>query len=117
LEILKTFAEPSLFVCPDCNGGLWEVLDSRPRRYRCHTGHGFTARSLQHEMGVARDQAAWNALRALQEEGLLLEHLAEVHGAAGEHAEAERLHYAAEHVTRQCAVLRSLVEQQPETTE
>lgn len=49
-----------------------------------------------------------------QEEGLLLEHLAEVHGAAGEHAEAERLRYAAEHVTRQCAVLRSLVEQQPE---
>ena len=37
---------PSTFVCPECGGSLWEVDEAGLKRYRCFTGHGFTADSL-----------------------------------------------------------------------
>ena len=117
MDSLPSLAAPSPFACPDCHGGLWELLDARPTRFRCHTGHAFTERSLEHALGVARDQAAWNALRALQEEGLLLEHVAEIRRAAGATEDAERLLRAAERVQRQSQLLRALVEEQPAPSE
>lgn len=47
MEHLAEIAAPSPFVCPDCHGGLWEIADAQPRRFRCHTGHAFTIRTLQ----------------------------------------------------------------------
>ncbi|RYY75907.1 MAG: chemotaxis protein CheB [Comamonadaceae bacterium] len=37
MEHLEAIASPAPFVCPDCKGGLWQVDESRPIRYRCHT--------------------------------------------------------------------------------
>ena len=56
---------------------LWELDDTQPRRYRCHTGHGFTLRSLVHTQQEASDEALWGAMRALQEREALLRALAE----------------------------------------
>lgn len=47
IEHLRAVRRPSPFACPDCHGGLWELFDSRPSRYRCHVSHGFTERSLR----------------------------------------------------------------------
>jgi two-component system chemotaxis response regulator CheB len=33
----------SPFTCPECQGSLWEVQDGSILRYRCHTGHAYTA--------------------------------------------------------------------------
>jgi two-component system, chemotaxis family, protein-glutamate methylesterase/glutaminase len=38
--------EPSLFTCPECHGTLLKLRDEHPLRFRCHTGHAFTADSL-----------------------------------------------------------------------
>jgi len=70
---LTEIGKPSTFVCPDCRGSLWEMNDARPPRFRCHTGHAYTLRTLQHAQSVATDEAMWNALRALQEQKFLLE--------------------------------------------
>ncbi|TIS49773.1 MAG: chemotaxis protein CheB, partial [Mesorhizobium sp.] len=35
--------ELSVFTCPECHGPLWEIEDGDMLRYRCHTGHAFTA--------------------------------------------------------------------------
>ena len=35
-----------LLTCPDCGGNLFEVNYGKVLRYRCHTGHAFTADSL-----------------------------------------------------------------------
>ncbi|MFM2085790.1 MAG: hypothetical protein RLZZ237_659 [Pseudomonadota bacterium] len=67
MEHLQHIATPSTFTCPECQGTLWELHDQQPQRFRCHTGHSFTAQilgELQHEKA---EDAIWAAVRALQE--------------------------------------------------
>lgn len=72
MEHLVEIASPSSFVCPDCHGTLWEIVEAKPRRFRCHTGHAFTIRTLQETLATTSDESLWNARRALQERMLLL---------------------------------------------
>jgi len=69
--------EPSMFACPECHGTLMRLRGDRPQRYRCHTGHTYTADSLLAELTEANDQALWNAVRSAQETSILLNHLSE----------------------------------------
>jgi two-component system, chemotaxis family, protein-glutamate methylesterase/glutaminase len=112
LEHLRHIGTPSTFVCPECHGSLWKVDGAVPPRYRCHTGHGFTQRSLERTLACARDQAIWNALRAVQENGFFLQRMAEEHGQL-EPGESERLQAAAQVLAGQVSVLHGLVESAP----
>lgn len=78
MENLQAIASPSSLACPECHGALWQIEDADPPRYRCHTGHGYTARTLLHAYAEASDAALWNAVRALQEESILLRRMAQV---------------------------------------
>lgn len=76
MEELQKIATPSTFTCPECHGTLWELHAQQPRRFRCHTGHSFTATilaELQHEKA---EDAIWAAVRALQEKERLYDSLA-----------------------------------------
>ena len=117
LHELGKIGRPSTFVCPECQGALWQILDSRPQRYRCHTGHAFTARTLQAAMTITSDEAGWSALRALQERSFLLHQLADLEREAGHVGEANRLESSAQHIERQVAVLGQLLEDGPELVE
>ena len=63
---LNALGKPSTYSCPDCNGVLWEIQDLQPPRYRCHTGHAYSLRSLIDAQTVATEDAIWGAIRALQ---------------------------------------------------
>jgi two-component system chemotaxis response regulator CheB len=117
MEHLDAIGSPSGFVCPECRGALWEIDGSMPPRYRCHTGHGFTLRSLQHVQSVATDDALWTAVRALQEKEMLLRHMAARERAGGNVGEAERLERTADEVMRQQEPLRRSLEEAPEPIE
>ena len=108
---LMALGKPSTFVCPDCNGALWEVNGSRPQRYRCHTGHGFTLRSLQHAQSEATDTALWSAFRALQEKEMLLRSLA--NSEAAESVLPGEWLREADEVRRHAKALRCLLERVP----
>lgn len=62
---LAAVSAPSPLTCPDCGGGLWELTGSKPLRYRCRTGHGFSARSLENAQVNVAERALWSSLRAL----------------------------------------------------
>ena len=117
MEHLAALGAPSPYVCPDCQGGLWEVAHSNPLSYTCHTGHLFTLRSLQHAMTVTGDQTLWGALRALQERALLLRHMAKLQRDAGHEANAERLERLTENIEQQTRLMRELFEMQQEPWE
>jgi two-component system, chemotaxis family, protein-glutamate methylesterase/glutaminase len=70
-------ADPSLFTCPECHGALLKLRGEKPLRYRCHTGHAFTADSLLAELSEATEEAVWNAVRSIQESSMLMNHLAD----------------------------------------
>jgi len=67
---------PSAFTCPECGGALWEFNDGKLLRFRCHTGHGYTAESLGAEQFNGLEAALWTALRALEENAALRRRMA-----------------------------------------
>jgi two-component system chemotaxis response regulator CheB len=113
MEHMQAIAKPSTFVCPDCHGALWELNGSRPARYRCHVGHAFTLRTLEHAQSDSTDDALWTAIRALEEKYLLMCRLADDHRRDRNEAEAARLVAAAKDTQRHAELLRKLVETVP----
>lgn len=95
--------------CPDCGGPLWQ-MESGVRRFRCHTGHAFTARHLAAGLHDAEEESLWAALRAMEERCRLLNRLArsekrqDGQAAAGFTAKAEE---AKKHIGHLRALLES----------
>jgi len=58
--------------CPDCGGSLWELNTGSVLRYRCHTGHAFTADALAESSQQALEETLWVALRMMEERKNLL---------------------------------------------
>lgn len=110
MENLAELGTPSALTCPECGGGLWEIKDGRPLRYRCHTGHAFTARSLDNAQAGAAEHALWAGLRALHEREMLLRRLATVAQATGDLAQAEIGRREADRVRAQAEKLGRPVE-------
>lgn len=73
---LSDLGEPSLFTCPECHGALVQLRGQVPQRYRCHTGHAFTAANLLAALRESTETALWSTLRSFQETSMLLRHIA-----------------------------------------
>jgi two-component system chemotaxis response regulator CheB len=71
MEELEAIGSPAALTCPECRGALWELKDARPPRFRCHTGHAFTLRTLEHSMNESKEDALWTAARALEQRAAL----------------------------------------------
>jgi two-component system chemotaxis response regulator CheB len=110
MENLAAAATPSALTCPECGGGLWELKEAKPLRYRCHTGHGFSARTLENAQAGMAEHALWSSVRALQEREILLRRLASVAEATGDAVQAEAGRVQAERVKAQVHALLQLVE-------
>ena len=86
--------------CPDCGGNLWELSEGRIRRFRCHTGHAFTADALLHNSQQSLEETLWVALRMMEERKNLLSGIA-VHGeGAYSVQQRERLEEIKKHINR-----------------
>jgi len=115
MEHLTQLGTPSPYACPECHGGLWEVSRARPRRFRCHTGHAFSARTLQDTLAEAADESLWNARRALQERLILLREMHEAPGAEG--LERDSVREAAARLQQQLGELETLMTRGPDPIE
>lgn len=60
------------FTCPECHGALVQLIEGKIIRYRCHTGHAFTASSLLAGITQTIEEALWSSMRAVEECTLLL---------------------------------------------
>ena len=52
--------------CPDCGGALWQLDNGKVLRYRCHTGHSFTADSLLTRTQDSLEETLWVALLMME---------------------------------------------------
>ncbi|MBD2700035.1 chemotaxis protein CheB [Spirosoma sp. BT702] len=59
--------------CPECSGALVSIKEGKLIRYRCHTGHAFTANTLLAETTKVVEESFWKAIRSLEETVILLE--------------------------------------------
>lgn len=88
------------FTCPDCGGVLWELRHGNVLRYRCHTGHAFTADSLLAGSQRALEESLWVALRMMEERKNLLTNMASRGSGAWSVQQEERLEEIKRHVNR-----------------
>ena len=65
----------SCYTCPECQGVLWKIPDGNILRFRCHTGHAFSSESLLKAVSVSIEDSLWNAVRRIQENAFLLNHM------------------------------------------
>lgn len=65
------------FVCPECQGPLYECREGRVMKFACQVGHSFSAESLTVAHSDALDRALWIAVRTLNERIAIHEALAE----------------------------------------
>ncbi|HKS27161.1 MAG TPA: chemotaxis protein CheB [Pyrinomonadaceae bacterium] len=73
---IERWGEPSLYACPECHGVLLQLKEGNSVRFRCHTGHAYSIDSLLAEFSEKTEDSLWSAIRALEENVLLLRHLA-----------------------------------------
>ena len=73
------------FTCPDCHGALVSLKEGNRVRYRCHTGHAFTASTLLSGLTESVEETLWQAMRGLEETTMLLQHIGEHIMDAGDH--------------------------------
>ncbi|EEA02743.1 CheB methylesterase [Burkholderia sp. H160] len=108
-EAIKGLATPSTFTCPECNGTLWRVIGSRVMRFRCHTGHAYSAASLDDSRMADAEDSLRRALRALREHELFSRELGEHFGKMGDTAAQQREEDNARHAGRAAEFLRALL--------
>jgi two-component system chemotaxis response regulator CheB len=76
IDKMPELGERSLFICPDCGGGLWEMVNDNVVRYRCHTGHVYNEGELLIRQSDALENTLWTALRMMEERKKLLDKMA-----------------------------------------
>jgi len=69
------FGDISPFTCPECHGVLTELREGGRMRYRCHTGHAFSADSLLTSITEHIEEVLWVAIRSIQESIIFLNHM------------------------------------------
>jgi two-component system chemotaxis response regulator CheB len=83
IDQLKELGNKSLFSCPDCGGGLWEMKEGGVMRYRCHTGHVYTQDEYAEKNKEALENTLWVALRMMEERKQLMDKMAREENSKG----------------------------------
>lgn len=91
LDEQEQLGVPAAMGCPECGGPLSRIDDPSITRFRCHVGHGYTARALLTDQSEQVERALGAAMRTLEERARLLADLAESTGSGASTTQAEAL--------------------------
>lgn len=107
LSSVNTLGEQAPFNCPGCGGVLWKVKTDKSLRFRCHTGHAYTAASLLAEQTNKIEETMWTALRMFEERKNLLIEMAQGKEGVGSKSALERANISQIHIDRIRAILQT----------
>lgn len=95
------------FNCPGCGGVLWKMGTDDDLRFRCHTGHAYTAAYLLAEQTNKIEETMWTALRMFEEHKNLLTEMARANKGLGSQVALEREKMCQIHINRIRAILKT----------
>lgn len=98
--------EPTHFTCPECHGALSVITEGNITRYRCHTGHAYTADSLLESVSENIEQSLWNAMRGIEEGIMLLNTVGDRHAADNMPKQAAKYLKKASEAREQIALIK-----------
>jgi two-component system chemotaxis response regulator CheB len=99
----------SKYTCPDCHGVLVQIEEGSIVRFRCHTGHAFSLKTLLVEVNNAIDTGLWATMRAVEERIMLLRQMAELASDEGDAAGAAQCRQQADDAEQRVQPLHALV--------
>lgn len=105
LPSVNSLGEQVPFNCPGCGGVLWKMNEGSDLRYRCHTGHAYTAAALLAEQTMKIEETMWTALRMFEERKNLLTTIAKDQKGAIAASANERAKMSQVHIDRIRAIL------------
>lgn len=76
MRLEDRLGERSNITCPHCQGVLWRMHDENVLRFRCHTGHAYTADDVYDQQTHRVEEALWSAMRAHRERAEVARRLA-----------------------------------------
>jgi two-component system chemotaxis response regulator CheB len=97
------------FTCPECHGTLVSLKEGTMVRYRCHTGHAFSASTLLSGVTESIEEQMWSTMRTFEEAVMLLENIANNFKKAGNERAAKEFFKKAEESRKRSKVLHNLV--------
>ena len=97
------------FTCPECQGVLVKLTEGKLIRYRCHTGHAYSASALLSGVMGKIDESYWSVMRSLEEAAMLLEQIGNSLAAEGQDKAAKIFLDRAETAVTQSRHLRNAV--------
>jgi two-component system, chemotaxis family, protein-glutamate methylesterase/glutaminase len=109
IDSLKKIGKHSLYSCPDCGGGLWEIKGNGTVHYRCHVGHAFTSDGLLVGMELTTESALWTALRIIEERKNLLKKIEAKEKSSGNRKLATTYHKRAMELEQQIDQLKKVL--------
>nr|WP_295926744.1 chemotaxis protein CheB [uncultured Dyadobacter sp.] len=69
------YGQFSPYSCPECHGVLTLLKDGNISRFRCHTGHAYSAEGLLTAITEKIEDSLYNAVRGVDESMMLLNHM------------------------------------------
>lgn len=105
LPAVNALGEQVPFNCPGCGGVLWKMDKGPLVRYRCHTGHAYTAKVLLAEQTRKIEETMWTALRMFEERRNLLTTFAKDQTGASARSSLERAELSNIHIERIKSIL------------
>jgi two-component system chemotaxis response regulator CheB len=105
------------FTCPDCHGALVRLVEGKIIRYRCHTGHAFTASTLLADITKSVEELLWQAMRGMEETNLLLLNIETHMRGLGHRKQAAIFAAKAEDASHRARIIHDSVFQQEQYSE
>ena len=103
--------------CPECHGALVRLKEGRLIRFRCHTGHAFTASALLAGITQSSEETLWQAMRAMEEATILMNHIADHFDESGEKESGEIFRQKAKDNAKRARVIHDSVFNQERLSE
>lgn len=100
--------EPSKYTCPECHGVLLRIQEGPIVRFRCHTGHAHSAKSLELGLIQSFEDSISDTLRALEERIMLLVEMGATVKATNR-GDAEKWQDLVERLQERLALLREML--------
>jgi two-component system chemotaxis response regulator CheB len=100
------------FTCPECHGVLVRLIEGKFIRFRCHTGHAYTASALLADLSQHVEETLWQSMRGLEETTLLLNQISEHFKTEGLQGAAAIFARKADMTTKRARVIHDSVFQQ-----
>jgi two-component system, chemotaxis family, protein-glutamate methylesterase/glutaminase len=105
------------FTCPECHRSLVRLVEGRFIRFRCHTGHAYSASTLLADVTRSIEDMLWQGMRGIEELNMLLKNIEEHLRSLGHRAQANIFRDKAEEASHRARIIHDSIFSQEQFSE